>query len=119
MRERVPDGFDLQHAMSPPLNNKQKGRGKRNSAGNANGLGSPLFPDLHDGDGLFDSEAQSHLNKNRQALANRSDINLLSTVSSGNDCLGCLEIESKRQRSLLFLMRVRKPMETNHEPSSL
>ena len=70
MRESIPEGFDFQHAMSPPMSSKQRQRGKRDSA-HANVMASPLFNDLHEGESLFDSEAQSHLTKNRQALANR------------------------------------------------
>lgn len=69
MRENIAEGFELQHAMSPPVS-RIKNRSKRDSAGN-NALSSPLFPDLTDTDGLFDTEAQNHLNKNKEALANR------------------------------------------------
>jgi hypothetical protein len=70
-----PDNFEF-HLMSPQTNkSKGKGGGKKNSSGVAinNSLNSPLFGDFSDtmDQPMLDLEAQSHLMKNKQALANR------------------------------------------------
>eukprot|EP00599_Poterioochromonas_sp_BG-1_P009682 CAMPEP_0173137788 /NCGR_PEP_ID=MMETSP1105-20130129/3300_1 /TAXON_ID=2985 /ORGANISM="Ochromonas sp., Strain BG-1" /LENGTH=677 /DNA_ID=CAMNT_0014050253 /DNA_START=325 /DNA_END=2358 /DNA_ORIENTATION=+ len=70
MRESIAEGFELQHAMSPPAHKQRNNRGKRDSA-HINVLASPLFPDLSEADGIFDTEAQTQLMKNKEALANR------------------------------------------------
>lgn len=70
MRESIAEGFELQHAMSPPAHKQRNNRGKRDSA-HINALASPLFPDLSEADGIFDTEAQTQLMKNKEALANR------------------------------------------------
>jgi hypothetical protein len=74
MRGDLPNGFDLQHAMSPPTNKNNKSKIKRDLSSQQQvgaGLSSPLFPDLSENDNFFDSEAQSHFTKNKEALANR------------------------------------------------
>jgi hypothetical protein len=59
----MPENFDF-GMMSPPQAMKNSRKTKKDFA-------SPLIADLHENDLAFDSEAQTHLNKNKEALANR------------------------------------------------
>jgi hypothetical protein len=77
----MPDNFDFQNAiMSPPqlMKNNPNHRFQNNKLkkGVADSLiTSPLIADLNENDFAFDHEAQSHLNKNKEALANRIKAN--------------------------------------------
>jgi hypothetical protein len=59
----TPRKFDI--GMVPPP------QAMKNSRKTKKDFASPLIADLHENDLAFDSEAQTHLNKNKEALANR------------------------------------------------